>query len=90
MQPNQQRAATPGRHHNCEMPLRELVNPHYAQLPARSRHHPRSPTSQAELGLKERRLQGGYDASGSAVTRLGTGQDFRLEKPDTVVGGARR
>ena len=55
------------------MPPRELVNPLEAHPHARSRHHPRPPTSQDGLGLKELRLQEGDDASGTAVARPGTG-----------------
>ena len=72
-----------------ETPPRELVNPLEVQPPARVRHHHRPPTSQAALGLKERRLQEGYEASGAAVARPGAGRGFRPET-QTEVGGARR
>ena len=63
------------------MPPRELVNPLEAHPHARSRHHPRPPTSRDGLGLKELRLQGGDDASGTAVARPGTGPGFHPESP---------
>ena len=72
-----------------ETPPRELVNPFEAQPPARIRHYPRPPTSQAELGLKEQRLQEDYDASGAVVAHPGVGRGFHPET-HIEVGGARR